>query len=51
MSYSKKMGKLVSINTVKQDDDTVNIYIGNGQQLVTGISNRTLQTVVNNNDP
>lgn len=44
------LGSIVSINAVKQDDDTVNVFVGNGQQLVVGVSNRELETVVNNND-
>lgn len=47
----KRLGGLVSINSVQQDDDTVSVFIGNGQQLVSGNTARSLQTVVNNNDP
>lgn len=38
----EQLASLVSINTLAQDDGSVNVFIGNGQSLVTGFSAATL---------
>lgn len=47
----KTLAGYIGIRSVQQDDDTVNVYTGNGQALVTVTNHRTLTTLVNNNDP
>ena len=37
-----QMSELVSVSTLAQDDGSVNVFIGNGQALVTGFSAATL---------
>jgi flagellar hook-associated protein 1 len=38
----EKLSSLVSVTTLKQDDGAVNVFIGNGQSLVTGFNAATL---------
>lgn len=46
-----ELSEMVSLSTVKQDDGSVNVFIGNGQSLVVGISAQTLATVSDPYDP
>ena len=41
----------IDVNTVKQADGSVNVFIGNGQSLVVGGNAATLQTTVDPYDP
>ncbi len=47
----KDLAELVSVTIVQQDDNAVNIFIGNGQPLVIGNDFNTLSTTTGNNDP
>lgn len=46
-----ELSEMVSLSTVEQDDGSVNVFIGNGQSLVVGISSQTLATVADPYDP
>lgn len=46
-----ELSEMVSLSTVKQDDGSVNVFIGNGQSLVVGIRAQTLSTVSDPYDP
>ncbi|AFJ03469.1 Flagellar hook-associated protein FlgK [Methylophaga frappieri] len=39
------LSKLVSVNTVEQDNGSLSVFIGNGQSVVQGYSNITLSTL------
>ncbi len=43
----KKLSSEVGISAVTQDDNTINVYTGNGQALVTGVSAHALGTKPN----
>ena len=47
----KELSELVSINTVVQDGDKLNVFIGNGQPLVVGNDFNTIKTQPSENDP
>jgi len=47
----KDLAELVSINVIKQDGDTINIFIGNGQALVVGKDFNTIKTQPSGDDP
>ena len=47
----KELAELVSINTVVQDGDTLNVFIGNGQPLVVGNDFNTITTQPSEDDP
>ncbi len=47
----KELAELVSVTVVTQDDDAVNIFIGNGQPLVLGKDFNTLTTSTGRLDP
>ena len=47
----RDLSGLVSVNTVMQDDGSMNVFIGSGQSLVIGNEARTLATVPNEFDP
>jgi flagellar hook-associated protein 1 FlgK len=42
-----KLSELVSVSTVEQNDGAVNVFVGNGQSLVTGTRYSSLSTAVN----
>lgn len=46
-----KIATQVAVNTVAQDDGSVNVFIGNGQSLVLGTLANTLSTTPNAFDP
>jgi len=46
-----KLANLVSVSTVKEDNGSVNVFIGNGQSLVVGAASQTLGVVPNRYDP
>lgn len=46
-----ELSEMVSLSTVKQDDGSVNVFIGSGQSLVVGIRAQTLSTVSDPYDP
>ncbi len=46
----QKLSRLVRVRTVPQDDGIVNVFIGNGQALVTGFQSARLETVGNEFD-
>ncbi len=46
-----RLSSLVAVDTVEQSDGTVNVYIGNGQALVSGIDHQTLTTMRDEYDP
>lgn len=41
------LSELVSVSTVAQSDGAINVFIGNGQSLVTGTTSSSLSTAVN----
>ena len=45
------LSKRIAVTTVPQDDGSINIFIGNGQSLVTGFRAQTLNSVQNQFDP
>jgi len=45
-----ELAELVSLNTVTQDDGSVNVFIGKGQSLVVGTSSQQLTTATNEFD-
>lgn len=47
----KDLAGMVSINVVEQDDNAINVIIGNGQPLVVGNDFNRLQAVNGRNDP
>jgi len=46
-----RLSGLVSVNTVSQSDGTLNVYIGNGQALVSGVNTQALSTIRDEYDP
>lgn len=44
------LSKLVSVRTIEQDDGSVNVFVGSGQSLVTGLLASELQTTRNGFD-
>lgn len=42
-----RLSELVSVSTVEQRDGAVNVFVGNGQSLVTGVRYSSLSTAVN----
>ena len=47
----QQLSAQVSINTVSQDDGTVNVYMGQGQALVVGFDTNALTTQTSSADP
>lgn len=47
----KELSELVSVNVVTQDNNAVNVFIGNGQPLVLGKDFNTLSTQTGADDP
>lgn len=47
----QKLAEHVSVSTVEQSDGALNVFIGSGQALVTGVVAQTLSTGVNEFDP
>lgn len=47
----KELSELISVSIVKQDDDAVNIFIGNGQPLVIGKDFNDISTSTGFKDP
>ncbi len=47
----RQLSEQVAVTTVSQDDGTVNVYIGNGQALVTGLSASSMVVTPNVYDP
>lgn len=47
----RDLAKRVDVSTVKQDDGTLNVFIGNGQALVVGVNAAQLVTAQNLYDP
>ena len=47
----KDLAEIVSINIIEQDDNIVNVFIGNGQPLVIGKEFNELHTAVGDGDP
>ena len=46
-----ELSSLVQVSTVQQDDGAINVFIGNGQNLVIGVNANTLQTTRSADDP
>ena len=46
-----ELSKRISVTTVPQDDGSINIFIGNGQSIVSGFRTQVLDTVQNQFDP
>lgn len=46
-----EMSKRIAVTTVSQDDGSINIFIGNGQSLVSGFRPQSLSAVQNQFDP
>lgn len=46
-----QLSKLVSVSTVKQDDGSVNVFVGSGQSLVVGVKTQTLSAIASQYDP
>ncbi len=46
-----EMSKRIAVTTVPQDDGSVNIFIGNGQAIVSGFRAQSLSTIQNQFDP
>ncbi len=46
-----QLANLVSVSTVKQDDGSVNVFIGNGQSLVVGSNAQKLNVVADSYNP
>lgn len=46
-----QLSELVSVNTVPQTDGTLNVYIGNGQAIVSGVDSQSLSTTRDPYDP
>ena len=42
-----KLAKIISVNTVEQDNGSLNVFIGNGQSLVVGSQVQSLTTLPN----
>ena len=47
----KQLSERVGITTALQDDGSVNVFVGNGQAIVTGYDSRTLSAIKNDYDP
>ncbi len=46
-----QLSRLVSVNAVSQSDGTLNVYIGNGQAIVSGVNSQSLSTIRDEYDP
>jgi flagellar hook-associated protein 1 FlgK len=46
-----EMNKVIKVSTVKQDDGSINIFIGNGQTLVLGAQSFTMAPSASREDP
>jgi len=46
-----KLSSLVSVSTVSQTDGSLNVYIGNGQAIVSGVNSQQLSTIQDEYDP
>ncbi len=46
-----ELSKRISVTTVPQDDGSVNIFIGNGQSIVSGFRTQSLSAIQNQFDP
>lgn len=46
-----QLSKLINTDTVRQNDGTVNVYIGNGQALVVGSQTQSLKAIVSPDNP